>query len=337
MSNKIKVLVVGYGNIGRGIIQAISEYPDMDMVGIVTRNPARVQAENATGIPILDSNDRSWEKSDADVAILCGGSKEDLPLQGPIFARSFNTVCSFDTHGRIDNWQDEEGRLQHGYLHNMDTVASANGKVATICQGWDPGIFSIMRAYFKACMGNRDAFGFYGLEESGGLSMGHSDALRRVKGVKDARQYTHAIPETIKAVRSGNLKKAPTKGDMHWRECFVVLKEGADSNYVHHTILDMPDYFAGMRTQVHFVSQEELNDKHSQMCHDGIVLGVAPHGVMEYRNTWSSNPLATAYILLAYARATARLAAKGESGAFTPLDIAPVLLLEGEGRHLHII
>jgi len=332
-----KVVIVGFGNIGKGVLKAIVDFPDMEVVGIITRSRKRVIEEDQhEGLSVYEIRDLEWQKLDADVAILCGGSKDDLPVQGPYFQQFFNTVCSFDTHGHIDNWFNEKGQPQLGYFQMMNAMACTYGHVATVCQGWDPGIFSVMRAVFKSCLGNCDSFGFYGLGESGGLSMGHSDALRNVVGVKDARQYTHAIHETIDKLRKGEITSA-TKDQMHWRECIVVLEEGADEESVRETIVNMPEYFKGIKTTVRFISQEELDEKHQGMFHDGLVLGAAPFGAMEYRNSWDSNPLATAYILLAYARATIRLSSNGGEGAFTPLDIAPRFLLEDEGPNLNLV
>lgn len=328
---KFRMVIVGFGNIGRAVLNALPDYPDFECVGIITRNPNRVRKE-ISDIPLYAVDESLWMEIDADVAILCGGSKDDLPVQGPLFARYFNTVCSFDTHAHIDNYRDPVTQEEKtGYYHVMDNVARNHGNTAMVCQGWDPGIFSLMRALFTACLGEAKAEGFYGLSPKGGLSMGHSDALRTVPGVKDARQYTHAKPETIGLFRSGS-DSHPTPGDMHWRECLVVPAEDANREAIEHAIVTMPNYFAPFATTVRFVTQEELDRDHSDMPHDGLVIGVAPHGSMEFRNAWKSNPRGTAGILLAYARAAVRYNEDGVLGALTALEVAPIALLRDSGE-----
>jgi len=226
MQRKFRLLIVGFGNIGRSVLGALRHFPDFECIGIVTRNPERVSKE-VEDLIIMDFANDNWKECAADVAILCGGSKSDLPEQAPIVAQYFNTVCSFDTHAHIDDYVDGSGQEQRGYFHIMDSAAKCSDHTAMVCQGWDPGLFSMMRALFTACLGEAKAEGFYGLTENGGLSMGHSDALRTIPGVKDARQYTHAIPGSIELMRSGaNPTLEP--GQMHWRECFVVAEDGAD-------------------------------------------------------------------------------------------------------------
>lgn len=332
-----KILIVGFGNVGKGILKAMVDFPDMEVIGIITRNRKRVIEEGQNeGLPVYEIRDLEWQKLYADIAILCGGSKSDLPFQGPYFQQFFNTVCSFDTHGHIDNWLDDKGQPYSGYFQIMNAMAHTYEHVATVCQGWDPGIFSVMRAVFKSCLGNREILAAYGLGENGGRSMGHTEAISNINGVKSGVQYTHAIPETINKLRKGEITSA-AKDQMHWRECVVVLEDGADEELVRETIVNMPEYFKGVKTTVEFINQEEFDEKHQGMFHDGLVLGVAPFGTMEYHNSWDSNPLATAYILLVYARATIRLLDKGMTGAYTPLDIAPRLLLEDEGPNLNLV
>ena len=314
---KIRVVVAGYGNVGRGVIAALKNNPDMELAGVVSRNPERVKKSFSAApvMPIAEID--SWLAAlKPDVAILCGGSKDDLPKQGPMLCAKINTVDSFDNHSRIPE-----------YFRAMDETARKSGHVSVISTGWDPGIFSLQRTLANAFLPGSRAYGFYGLGEAGGLSMGHSDALRTIPGVKDARQYTHAIPEAIEKVRRGE-NPVFTPGDMHTRECFVVLEEGADKDAIAAEIRSMPGYFAPYRTEIHFVSQEFLNEKCAGFPHDGLVVAAGTTGSgnaarMEYRCQWGSNPEATANVLVAHARAAARLVKEGRSGAFTILDIPP--------------
>ena len=312
---KIRVMIVGYGNVGRGVCRSIQNNPDMELAGVVSRSPDRVRRE-LPGVTVMDVRDvEGWKSAlRPDVAILCGGSKDDLPKQGPEFAAHITTVDSFDNHSRITE-----------YFASMDRVAKEAGHVSVISTGWDPGIFSLERVLGGAFIPGARAYGFYGLGEKGGLSMGHSDALRTIPGVKDARQYTHAIPEAIERVRNGE-NPAFEPGDMHTRECFVVLEEGADPEKVTRAIVEMPGYFAPYRTRVHFISQQELDEKYRGFPHDGLAIAVGSTGDgngarVEYRCVWGSNPEATANVLVAHARAAVRLAKEGRTGAFTILDI----------------
>jgi len=334
---QIKIAIVGYGNIGRGVHKAIEKnrelYGDMNLVGIITRRADQV-ANEVPGVSVYHSSDRkNWGDLEADVAILCGGSKADLPVQGPVFASYFNTVDSFDTHDHIHPYEDERGNYRLGYFKEMNNAARANNRVSIVSAGWDPGVFSLERVLFDAIIPGCVPGAFYGLTEKGGLSQGHSDAIRQIPGVKDARQYTHAIPEAIEKVRQGEADL--TKGDMHWRECRVVLENDTpkERERVRKAIVNDPEYFAPYRTEVHFVEKGELSD---DMPHDGIVVasGVTGEGnpaIMEYKNIWGSNPEATGSILVACARACHRLAkeveaGKREPGAYTMLDI-PVAYL----------
>ena len=317
---KIKVMIAGFGNVGRGVMASISNNPDMELAGIASRSPERVKKELAgTGIQVVDLADvENWSKSIApDVVILCGGSKSDLPKQGPELCKYVNTVDSFDNHSCIPE-----------YFKAMDEAASDAGHVSVISTGWDPGIFSLERVLGNAFIPGARAYGFYGMGPQGGLSMGHSDALRTIKGIKDARQFTHAIPEAVEKVRRGENPDF-TPGDMHTRECFVVLEEGADPAEVTREIVEMPGYFAPYDTTVNFVSQEDLDNNYKGFPHDGIVITAGKTGtgdnvnsaLAEYRCVWGSNPQATANVLVAHARAVARLADEGCCGAFTILDI----------------
>ena len=313
---RVRVLVVGYGNVGRGVLQALKNNADMELVGLASRTPERVR-KAISDVPVVAMSDTAAILAlNADVAILCGGSKNDLPEQGPAFAKIINTVDSFDNHDMIPT-----------YYAAMDNTAKEAGKVAVISTGWDPGVFSLERTLADAFIPGATVKGFYGVSDSGGLSMGHSDALRTIPGVADARQYTHAVPAAMADVRAG-VKREFTAGDLHTRECFVVLEAGADAAAIEATIKSMPGYFAPYQTTVNFVSQEELNERFGGSPHDGCVIASGTTGdgnmaVMEYRCAWGSNPEATANILVAHARAAARLAAEGKIGAFTILDIAP--------------
>ena len=315
---KIRVMIAGFGNVGRGVMASISNNPDMELAGIASRSPERVKKEVGGSVPVVALADvKEWSKSIApDVVILCGGSKSDLPQQGPELCKFVNTVDSFDNHSRIPE-----------YFKAMDDSAQAAGKVAVISTGWDPGIFSLERVLGNSFIPGARAYGFYGMGPAGGLSMGHSDALRTVKGVKDARQFTHAIASAVDKARKGENPQF-TPGDMHSRECFVVLEKGADPAEVTKAIVEMPGYFEPYDTTVNFVSQEELDSNYKGFPHDGVVITAGLTGkdekhpaLAEYRCVWGSNPEATANVLVAHARAVARLAAEGRKGAFTILDI----------------
>lgn len=315
MDKPTKIGIVGYGNIGKGVLKAIEKnrglYNDVDVAGIVTRRPDQIKNE-VSGLKVVGFDNAGDIKPD--VLILCGGSATDLPAQGPQFVKSFNTVDSFDTHAKIPD-----------YFNKMDKIAKSNGNVAIVAAGWDPGTFSLERVLGDAFIPGVKPYGFYGLSEKGGLSMGHSDAIRRISGVKDARQYTHAIPKAMDDVKSGK-NPALKHGDMHWRECIVVAKDGADKDKIANEIKTMANYFAPYKTTVEFVTQEELNKKHSGLPHDGSVMSVGVTGdgskaMIEYKNQWASNPASTANILVAHARAAHKLKKDGKSGAFTILDV----------------
>ena len=313
----IRVAVVGYGNVGRGVIAAIRNNPDMVLAGIVSRSPERVKKE-VTGVPVLPLADvKAWvDELRPDVAVLCGGSKNDLPEQTAMINKFVNTVDSFDNHSCIPE-----------YFAKVDASAQGSGFVSVISTGWDPGVFSLERVLANSFLPGCRAYGFYGLGEAGGLSMGHSDALRTIEGVLDARQYTHAVPESIDKVRNGENPQF-TPGDMHTRECFVVAAPDADRERITAEIVNMPGYFAPYKTVVYFVSMEELKEKYSGFPHDGLVVAAGTTGDgnparVEYRCQWGSNPEATANILVAHARAAVRLAGEGRKGAFTILDIPP--------------
>ena len=315
---KNRVMIAGFGNVGRGVMASIRNNPDMELIGIASRSPERVKKELGDALPVVKLADVSvWSRElSPDAVILCGGSKADLPQQGPELCKYVNTIDSFDNHSRIPE-----------YFKAMDDAARASGHVSVISTGWDPGIFSLERVLGNSFIPGARAYGFYGMGPAGGLSMGHSDALRTIKGVKDARQYTHAIPDAVEKVRRGE-NPALEPGDMHSRECFVVLEPGADPAEVTKAIVSMPGYFEPYDTTVNFVSQEELDTVYKGFPHDGTVITAGVTGnkekhtaLAEYRCAWGSNPEATANVLVAHARAVIRLAAEGRKGAFTILDI----------------
>jgi len=313
----INVAIVGFGNVGKGVLRAVDKTPDMVASVILTRRPDAVASkirQMGLVIPVKPFDDMG--KIPVDVAILCGGSKEDLWTQGPTFAERYPTVDSFDTHGLIPK-----------YLEMMDKSAKKGGNIAIISTGWDPGLFSMMKLWGHAFL-NLRVYTFYGLGKRGGLSMGHSNAIRdNVSGVLDARSYTHAIPDAIERVRAGeNPELKP--GDMHWRECFVVTEKGADLGTITGMIKSMPDYFFGYRTTVKFINQEEMGQDHKAMFHDGVAIAVGEtslgnKSVMEFQCQWDSNPESTAKIMVACARAATRMKKQGVKGAFTILDIPP--------------
>lgn len=315
MSESIRIGIAGYGNLGRGVEAAIGKNPDMTLAGVFTRrDPAQLTALNET-TPVFAMDDLASKRDDIDVLVLCGGSKDDLPAQGPELAALFTTVDSFDTHARIPE-----------YFEAMDAPAKAGGNTAMISVGWDPGVFSINRLFGEALLPDGDTYTFWGR----GLSQGHSDALRRVPGVAGAVQYTLPSEPAIEAVRSG-IRPSLTTRQKHTRECFVVLADGADSAVAEETIVTMPHYFDEYDTTVNFITAEELARDHAAMPHGGFVIrsGSTSEGtsqVIEYRLALESNPEFTASVLVTYARAAHRLNQQGHTGAVTVLDVAPSLL-----------
>lgn len=311
----IRIGIVGYGNLGRGVETAISKNPDMQLVGIFSRRPVQSITPVHTHTQVFSFDELTTQQNAIDVLILCGGSKDDLPEQGPQIAALFNTVDSFDTHAKIPD-----------YFASIDKPASSNKKTALISIGWDPGVFSINRLMGEALLPDGDTYTFWGK----GLSQGHSDAIRRVTGVKAGVQYTIPSSKAIEQVRSGSRPVLATK-DKHTRECFVVLEQGADAESVAHTIKTMPDYFADYDTSVHFISEQTLHEEHNKMPHGGFVIrsgntSDALKQTIEYSITLDSNPEFTASVLVAYARACYRLNQQGQFGAKTAFDVAPGLL-----------
>jgi diaminopimelate dehydrogenase len=311
----IRVGIAGYGNLGRGVESAIEQNKDMELVGVFTRrNPEDVKLLNGN-VPVHIMDDIHKFTDAIDVLILCGGSKNDLPEQGPALSALFNTVDSFDTHAKIP-----------GYFEAVDASAKPNGKTAIISVGWDPGLFSINRLYGEAVLSEGATYTFWGK----GLSQGHSDALRRIEGVKGAVQYTIPVPDAVDKVRSGSLPELTTR-EKHTRECYVVIEDGVDADTVKETIVTMPDYFTDYDTTVTFITEEELKRDHSAMPHGGFVIRSGKTGegnsqVMEYSLKLDSNPEFTSSVLVSYARAAYRLQQNGDAGAKTVFDIAPGLL-----------
>ena len=321
----IKIGIAGYGNLGRGVECAIKQNPDMELAAVFTRrNPESVQILTE-GVPVCRMEDAGEWKDRIDVMILCGGSATDLPEQTPAFAKMFNVIDSFDTHAKIPE-----------HYANVDAAAKEGGKVGMISVGWDPGMFSLNRLYANAILPDGKDYTFWGK----GVSQGHSDAVRRIEGVKDARQYTIPVESALEAVRAGENPELSTR-EKHTRECFVVLEEGADAAKVEEEIRTMPNYFADYDTTVHFISEEELQKNHSGIPHGGFVLRSGKTGwngenshLIEYSLKLDSNPEFTSCVLAAYARAAYRLSREGVSGCRTVFDIAPAYLSEKSGEEL---
>ncbi len=321
----IKIGILGYGNLGKGVELAVAAAPDMELVAVFTRrDPSSLQIMTQ-GVPVVSVNDVENWKDKIDVMILCGGSATDLPVQTPQYAKLFNVVDSFDTHARIPE-----------HFANVDAAAQAAGKIAVISCGWDPGMFSLARVYSNAILPEGNDYTFWGK----GVSQGHSDAIRRVKGVKNAKQYTIPVESALEAVRSGKNPELTTR-DKHTRECFVVLEEGADAAAVEKEIKEMPNYFSDYNTTVHFISEEELLKNHSGMAHGGFVFRSGKTGadkehnhIIEYSLKLDSNPEFTTSVLVAVARAAFRMQNEGMKGCKTMLDIAPAYLSEKSGEEL---
>ena len=313
----IRVAIFGYGNLGRGVESAIKQNKDMELVAVFTRRAPETLKINTKGVPVYHA-DRVEEFGDAiDCMIICGGSATDLPAQTPNLAKYFNVIDSFDTHARIPE-----------HFENVDAAASGAGKVAVISCGWDPGMFSLNRMYAEAVLPDGKDYTFWGK----GVSQGHSDAIRRIEGVEDAKQYTIPVEEALEAVRSGSNPELTTR-EKHTRECFVVAKEGADKQRIEREIKTMPNYFADYDTTVHFISMEELKRDHSGIPHGGFVIRSGKTGeslehnhIIEYSLKLDSNPEFTASVIVAYARAVARMAKEGSTGCKTVFDVPPAYL-----------
>lgn len=310
MSEKIKVGIIGYGNLGRGAEAAIAQQKDMELVAVFSRR-GKVETINPE-IPSLHIDEAVNYKDKIDVMILCGGSATDLPEQTPEFAKLFNTVDSFDTHANIPE-----------YYASVDEVAQKHNTLSIISVGWDPGLFSINRVMSEAVLAEGETYTFWGK----GLSQGHSDAVRRVAGVKAGVQYTLPSEEAMNQVRSGKNPKLSTS-ERHKRECYVVLEDGADADEVANSIKTMPNYFADYDTEVHFITEAELERDHAAMPHGGFVIhsgktGEGNNQIVEFSLKLESNPEFTASVLVAYARAAYRLSKEGQKGAKTVYDIGP--------------
>lgn len=321
----IRIGIIGYGNLGRGVECAIKQNDDMELVAVFTRrDPSTVSILTKTAQVCKVEDATDW-KDKIDVMILCGGSATDLPKQTPEFAKNFNVIDSFDTHARIPE-----------HFENVDKVAKENNTVGIISVGWDPGMFSLNRLYANAILPEGKDYTFWGK----GVSQGHSDAIRRIEGVKDAKQYTIPVDSALEAVRSGSNPELTTR-EKHTRECFVVLEDGADAAKVEEEIKTMPNYFADYDTTVHFISEEELKANHSGIPHGGFVLRSGVTGwekehkhLIEYSLKLDSNPEFTSSVLIAYARAAYRLSKEGQSGCKTVFDIAPAYLSAKDGAEL---
>ena len=314
--SKIRIGIVGYGNIGRGVEQAIKRNEDMELAAVFTRrDPASVKVATE-GAKVVHMDDMLSMKGDVDVMVLCGGSATDLPIMGPEIAADFNTIDSFDTHAKIPE-----------YFANVDKAAKEGNNISIISVGWDPGMFSLNRLYAESILVQGSTYTFWGK----GVSQGHSDAIRRIPGVKNAIQYTVPVDEAVDQVRSGSEPKLTTR-DKHTRECYVVAQESANKAEIENAIKSMPNYFDEYNTTVHFIAEEELKRDHSKMPHGGFVIRTGETGeegnkhVIEYSLKLDSNPEFTASVLIAYARAAYRLNQKGENGARSVFDIAPALL-----------
>lgn len=321
----IRIGIYGYGNIARGVECAVRQNPDMTLAAIFTRREPKTVKTVFGETPVFRADEVTVHADDIDVMILCGGSATDLPVQTPQLAKYFNVIDSFDTHARIAE-----------HFANVDAAAKEGGKTAVISVGWDPGLFSLNHLYAAAILPDGRDYTFWGR----GVSQGHSDAIRRIDGVADARQYTVPVPEALRAVRAGEDPELTTR-QKHTRECFVVAEPGADKARIEREIKEMPNYFADYDTTVTFVTQEELDRDHAGLPHQGFFIRSGVTGrdgehkhIVEYSLKLDSNPEFTASVLLAYARAAYRLNRSGDIGCKTVLDIAPSLLSPKTGADL---
>ena len=313
----IRIGIFGYGNLGRGVEAAIKQNPDMTLAAVFTRRDPSSLTIRTEGVPVLHVDDAPSMKEKIDVMVLCGGSATDLPEQTPAIASMFNCIDSFDTHAKIP-----------AHFASVDAAAKKSGTLAMISVGWDPGLFSLMRAYTGAVLPSGKDYTFWGK----GVSQGHSDAIRRIDGVVDARQYTVPVENALSAVRSGSAPELTTR-QKHTRECFVVAAEGADKARIENEIKTMPNYFADYDTTVNFITLDELREKHGGIPHGGFVIRSGKTGfeesnnnIIEFSLKLDSNPEFTSSVIVAYARAVYRLSAEGVSGAKTVLDIPPAYL-----------
>lgn len=320
----INVGIVGYGNLGRGIEAALLQTDDMKLAGVFSRrDPSTVKTR--TDVPVYSMDELLNHKDEIDILVLCGGSATDLPVQTPALAENFNVIDSFDTHAKIPE-----------HFANVDAAAKKGGNIAIISCGWDPGMFSLNRLYANSILPEGSDYTFWGK----GVSQGHSDAIRRIEGVADARQYTIPVDSALEAVRSGSCPELTTR-QKHIRDCYVVAKEGADLAKIEKEIVEMPNYFADYDTTVHFISAEEMQRDHSELPHGGFVIRTGKTGlnkehnhVIEYSLKLDSNPEFTASVITAFARAAVRLHKEGAAGCKTVFDIAPAYLSPLSGEEL---
>ena len=321
----IRIGILGYGNLGRGVECAIKQNPDMELVAVFTRRNPESVSVLTEGAKVYSVDEAKNMTNDIDVMILCGGSATDLPVQTPKIKKMFNTIDSFDTHAKIPE-----------HFDAVDAAAKESNHVSIISVGWDPGMFSLNRLYANAILPQGKDYTFWGK----GVSQGHSDAVRRVEGVKDARQYTIPKDKALKAVRAGENPDLTTR-EKHLRECFVVAEEGADLAKIEESIKTMPNYFDEYDTIVHFISEEEMQKNHSGIPHGGFVIRSGKTGwneehnhLIEYSLKLDSNPEFTSSVLVSYARAAYRLSKEGQSGCKTVFDIAPAYLSAQDGAEL---
>lgn len=326
----IRIGIMGYGNLARGVESAIKQNPDMELAAVFSRRDPETVKLKTEGVKVYRMEEAVSHKGEIDIMILCGGSAKDLPEQTPMFAKDFHVIDSFDTHANIP---------QH--FEEVDKVAKENGKVAIISLGWDPGLFSLNRLYGNVFLPQGKDYTFWGK----GVSQGHSDAIRRVEGVLDGKQYTIPVEAALEAVRNGEDPELSTR-QKHIRECFVVAKEGADKAKIESDIVNMPNYFSDYDTTVHFISKEELDRDHSGIPHGGFVIRSGKTGwneenkhIVEYRLKLDSNPEFTGSVLVAYARAAYRMAKEGATGCKTIFDIPPAYLsaLSNEELRAHLL
>jgi diaminopimelate dehydrogenase len=326
----IRIGILGYGNLGRGIEASIQACDDMRLAAVFTRRDPASLSIKTSGVPVVSVDQIAQWTDRIDVLILCGGSATDLPKQTPEYAKLFNVVDSFDTHAKIPE-----------HFRAVDAAAKSGGKVALISAGWDPGMFSLIRLYANSVLPNGKDYTFWGR----GVSQGHSDAIRRIKGVKNAKQYTVPVQKAVDSVRSGSNPELTTR-EKHLRDCYVVLEQGADAARVENEIKTMPNYFADYDTTVHFISEEEFAKNHAGLAHGGFVFRTGSTGwnnehkhVIEFSLKLDSNPEFTASVITAYARAIARLSAEGKKGCLTVFDVAPAYLspLSGDELRAHLL
>lgn len=326
----MKIGILGYGNLGKGVECAVKQNPDMELAAVFTRREPSSLKLLTEGVPVYSVNDAAAHKDEIDVLIICGGSATDLPVQTPEYAKYFNVIDSFDTHANIPV-----------HFENVDKAAKENGNIALISAGWDPGMFSLNRLYANCILPEGNDYTFWGK----GVSQGHSDAIRRVKGVKNGKQYTIPVDGALAAVRNGENPELTTR-QKHTRECFVVAEEGADKAQIEADIKNMPNYFSDYDTTVHFITEEELLRDHSGIPHGGFVFRTGVTGlnkenkhVIEYSLKLDSNPEFTASVIVAYARAIYRMHKEGMNGCKTVFDVAPAYMspLSGEELRAHLL